>query len=261
MPAMDAARDAGWTGVQGAAADLRSGAAEIALRAAEALAALPPSDLPDAVRTLLGGHPSMAPLWRLGTEVLTGTDHRDAAAGFARRILAERDAVAEAAAPLLGHPVLVLHSYSSALAAAVSRTGARALCARSEPGGEGSVMALRLQAAGLRAELVEDEDALSAARAGAPVVTGADAVGPGGVVNKVRTAALAEAAGTGGGGCFALAGGSKLVAADLPAPQPFERIPMHLFWRVVTEEGALEPRAAAAEAARFPLHPLLAELL
>jgi hypothetical protein len=36
---------------------------------------------------------------------------------------------------------------------------------------------------------------------------------------------------------------------------------MHLFSGVVTEEGALEPRAAAAAAARFPLHPLLAELL
>jgi translation initiation factor 2B subunit (eIF-2B alpha/beta/delta family) len=261
MPAMGPARDAGWAGVQGAAADLRSGAAEIALRAAEALAALPPSDLLEAVRTLLGGHPSMAPLWRLGTEVLTASDHRETAATFARRILAERDAVAEAAAPLLRHPVLVLHSYSSTLVAAVSRTGARTLCARSEPGGEGTVTAFRLQAEDVTAELVEDEDALSAAHAGAPVVTGADAVGPGGVVNKVRTAALAEAARTGGGGCFALAGSSKLVAADVPAPPPFERTPMHLFSAVVTEEGALEPRAAAAAALRFLLHPGLAELL
>jgi hypothetical protein len=261
MPAMDGARDAGWEVVRDAAVDRRSGAAEVSLRAAEALAALPPPDLPGAVRTLVAGHPSMAPLWRLATEVLASGDHRDAAARFARGILAERDAIAEVAAPLLDHPVLVLHSYSSTLVAAVGRTDARALCARSQPGGEGALTALRLRDGGVTAEVVEDEDALAAASDGVPVVTGADAVGPAGVVNKVRTTALAEAARTGGGGCYALAGTSKLVAADVPAPRPFERTPLHLFSAVVTEEAALEPGAAGAAASRFALHPMLAELL
>ena len=261
MPAVGDHRDAGWTAVRDAALDRQSGAREIVLRAAEALAALPRSDLQDALRALVEGHPSMAPLWRLGTVVLGAGDHRDAAAGFARHVLAEREAVSAVAAPLLRHPALVLHSYSSTLIAAVARTGARALCARSEPGGEGAATAQRLREAGAVAELVKDEDALVAAGEGTPVVVGADAVGPSGVVNKVGTGALAEAARSSGGGCYVLAGSSKLLAVDLPAPAPFERVALHMFAAVVTERGPLDARTAAEAAAGHAPHPRLSELL
>jgi translation initiation factor 2B subunit (eIF-2B alpha/beta/delta family) len=261
MPVMGAARDAGWSGVRGAAMDRASGAAEIALRAAEALAALPPSDLLEAIRTLLAGHRSMAPLWRLGSEALQAADHRAASASFARRILAERQGIAEAALPHLRSPVLVLHSYSSTLVAAVALSRARALCARSDPGGEGALTAMRLRERGLSAEVLDDEDAVAAAVAGSPVVTGADAVGPGGVVNKVGTGALAAAARSGGGGCYALAGTSKLLARDVPAPHPFERTELGSFASILTEDGPLGPTEAAAAASRFPLHPALEEAL
>jgi translation initiation factor 2B subunit (eIF-2B alpha/beta/delta family) len=261
MPGMGAGRDRAWGELRDAETDRRSGAAEIALRGAEALAALPPSDLQEAVAALLRGHPSMAPLWRLATEVLGADEHPGTAARFARGLLAGGDRITAVAAPILRVPRLVLHSYSSTLVAVVRSTGAQALCARSEPGGEGRETARSLQEAGLDARLIEDHAALGAAASGVPVVTGADAVGPGGVVNKVGTRVLAEASRRGGAGCTVLAGTSKLLAVDLPAPRPFERIPLDLLERVVTEERALAPGEALLETGRFPLHPELAALL
>ena len=203
----------------------------------------------------------MAPMWRLGTAVLRAADHREAAGAFARRVLAERDAVAATAGPLFRSPALVVHSYSSTVIAAVARTGVRALCARSEPGGEGTATAGRLRQTGLAAEVVEDEEAVAAARAGTPVVVGADAVGPGGVVNKVRTGVLAEAARSGGGGCYVLAGSSKLLSVDVPAPEPFERVPLPGFAAIVTEDAVLDAAAADQAASRHTPHPDLAVLL
>jgi translation initiation factor 2B subunit (eIF-2B alpha/beta/delta family) len=256
MPEVDGA----WNDLRRTAEDTESGAAEIARRAAATLAALPPSDLVEAVRTLVRGHPPMAPLWRLGHAVLSADDHVAAAAAFAARLAGERAAVAAASAPVLGAEV-VTHSYSSTLVAAVAAAGATASCARSEPGGEGRLTAERLTALGVAAHEVDDRDALRAAAEGTTVVTGADAVGPGGVVNKVGTRALAEAARGGGGRCIAVAGGSKLVAADLPAWPPFERVPFGLFTLLLTQDGALTPSDAPRVAARFEVHPALADLL
>lgn len=241
-----------WQAIRDAAADREGGAAEIARRAAESLAALPRADLEAAVRALVRGHPSMAPLRRLGTEVLSAEDHRIAAASFARRLEAEREAVAAAAAALIDGPVVV-HSYSSAMVAAVSRARVPALCARSDPGGEGIDTARRLEAAGLEVRVVEDAEAVRAATDGRLVVVGADAVGPGGVVNKVGTRALAGAAAR----SLVVAGSSKLAATDLPADPPFERTALSSFSAIVTEDGPLSPGEAARKAARFALHPAI----
>jgi translation initiation factor 2B subunit (eIF-2B alpha/beta/delta family) len=203
----------------------------------------------------------MAPLWRLATVALGADEHPTAAAGFARELLSERDRLGAAAVPALRVPRLVLHSFSSTVVAVIRAAGAQALCARSEPGGEGQETARRLQEAGVDARLIEDHVALGAAASGIPVVTGADAVGPGGVVNKVGTRALAEASRRGEGGCTVLAGTSKMVAVDLPAPQPFERIPLDLLERVVTEDGAVAPGEMVLATRRFPLHPDLASFL
>lgn len=250
----------GWTEVRAASGDRRSGAAEIGRRAAEALAALPPGDLQDAVAALVRGHPPMAPLWRLGTEVLSAGDHRDAARRFALALAAERDAVAAAAAPLLGGTVVV-HSYSSTLVAAVALASARALCARSEPGGEGEVTARRLAEMGVEALVLDDEQAAAEAARTDAVVVGADAVGPGGVVNKVGTNRLAEVARRAGRAAIVVAGSSKLIAVDVPAPHPFERVPPASFTAIVLEDGPVHPEEAARRALSFTLHPALERLL
>lgn len=259
MPRVGKRGEIGWAGVEEAAGDILSGAAEIARRAAEALAALPTSDLERGVLTLVEGHPSMASLWRLGSEVLGAVDHATVARAFIGRLDAEAEAVAASAARLLDGPVLV-HSYSSTVVAAVARAGAPALCARSDPGGEGAKTAEALRSRGVSANVIDDGEALRAARERI-VVVGSDAVGPEGIVNKIGTKALAEAAREAGSRCYALTGTSKLLASDLPASHPFERTRLELFTAIVTETGPQMPAEIAATLSGFELHPTLAARL
>jgi hypothetical protein len=249
-----------WKGIREVASDRRSGAAEIVRRAAEALAALPRRDVEEGVLALIGGQPAMAPLWRLGSEALASSDHESAAAAFAVRVVSERDAISGQAASLLPD-VVVVHSLSATVVSAVAAAGARAICALSEPGGEGAMTLAQLAELGVDARLVGDEEALRAVAAAGAVVVGADAVGPGGVVNKVGTLRLAEGAREASTPCYSLSGESKLIGADLPAPHPFERTPLDLFTSVITQEGPLSPTQAAHRARRVVLHPLLADLL
>lgn len=252
-------RDA-WEGIHQAAGDRRSGAAEIVRRAAEALAALPRRDVEEAVLALIRGQPAMAPVWRLGSEALASSDHVAAAAAFAVRVVSERDAIARNAATLLPSLVLV-HSFSGTAIAAVVRARTRAICALSEPGGEGATTVAQLAELGVDARLVGDDEALRAVAEAGAVVVGADAVGPGGVVNKVGTLRLAEEAREASTPCYSLSGESKLIGADLQAPHPFERTPLDLFTSVITQEGPLSPTEAAQRAREHTLHPLLVALL
>jgi translation initiation factor 2B subunit (eIF-2B alpha/beta/delta family) len=216
--------------------------------------------LEKAVAALVRGHPSMAPLWRLGSDALESPDHGAAARDFARRLAAEQKGVSTRAAALLSGTVLV-QSYSGTVVAAVVAAGVRALCARSEPGGAGVLTATRLNERGIQAQVVEDEDAPEHAGRADAVLTGADAVGPAGVVNEVGTRRLAEAATAAGRRALVVAGSSKLVAADLPAPHPFERIPLEVFGGIVTEDETLDPVEAGRRSMNFPLSRALAELL
>lgn len=252
MPLVPAA----WNDVRRLAGDEESGAAEIARRAAVTLSALPRSDLVEAVRALVRAHPPMAPLWRLGDIVLSAEDHVAAARAFARTIRQEAEAVAAASAAALPTVVVTL-SFSSTLVAAVVAAGATAWCARSVPGGEGAVTAERLRAGGVDARVVEDGEAIVLASDGTAVVVGADAVGPGGVVNKVGTRALADAARRGGAPAYAVAGSSKLIAVDLPAPPPFERVPLDRFTALIGESGPVDPKETARAASRHAVPDVL----
>jgi translation initiation factor 2B subunit (eIF-2B alpha/beta/delta family) len=246
----------GWNDIRGAATDRHSGAAEIVRRAAEAVAALPREDVEAALLTLVRGQFSMAPVWRLATDVLNSADHAQTARDFAIQVGAEAERVAEHAAPLLSDPV-VAHSYSSAVIAAVAAADVRAICARSDPGGEGARTAARLAELRVAARLVDDDEAVASVADAAIVVVGADAIGPGGIVNKVGTRALAEAASRHGTPCYSLAGASKLLAVDLPAPDPFERTPLDLFTFVITPEGPWAPDEVARRVTRYTVHPVL----
>jgi translation initiation factor 2B subunit (eIF-2B alpha/beta/delta family) len=250
----------GWDGVHEAAGNRTSGAAEIVRRAAEALAALPSNDVEAAVVTLVRGQPSMAPLWNLGTEVLGSDNYARTARDFAIHVAAESEEIARQAGHLLTDSVVV-HSYSSTVIAAVTASGARAICARSEPGGEGATMAARLADMGVDARLVDDEEALVSVATSAAVVVGADAVGPGGVVNKIGTGALAVEARRQATPCYCLAGESKLLAVDLPAREPFERTATDLFTLVITPMGPLPPEEVARRVGHHIVHPVLIDIL
>src|SRR5436190_6321887 len=106
-----------WLAVMAAARDESSGAAEIARAAAQALSSLDPARVPEAVEALVRGHPSMAPLWRLGTQALAAADHRQGV----RRFLDILDRDAEASrvlAEVLPSTVLTI-SWSSAVTEAL----------------------------------------------------------------------------------------------------------------------------------------------
>src|SRR5438128_418889 len=63
-----------WAILRRTAADRDSGAAVIAREAASALGRVPRERMPEAVGLLLRGHPAMAPLWRLASDVLSERD-------------------------------------------------------------------------------------------------------------------------------------------------------------------------------------------
>jgi len=246
-----------WPTLSNIAADRKSGAAQIARAAAEALKGVAVPDVDPAIRLLLAGHPAMAPLWRLASDVLSAPEPSSGADAFLHRLESD-GAAASTLVPDLP-PWLLTISYSSTVAQAVTQARVRLLtCMRSDPGGEGERMAQAVVP--VRARVIEDEEAIGLVPAAA-VVVGADAVTPSGLVNKVKTRALAEAARQKDVPCYAVAGDSKFVEADLPVETPFERVPLELFTAIATSAGLLSSAEAAERAALARLHPNLMPLL
>jgi len=199
----------------------------------------------------------MAPLWRLASEFLAARDPFTGAEDFLLRLESDRGS-ASVLAPKLP-PTLLTISFSSSVIEAVRQASVeRLLCLRSQPGGEGFRMAAAVTP--VRSGVIEDQQAIELVPADA-VVVGADAVTPSGLVNKVKTRALAEAAREKGVPCYAIAGDTKFVGADLPVAMPFERVPLELFTAIATSDGLLSPAEAAGRAALARLHPNLLPLL
>jgi translation initiation factor 2B subunit (eIF-2B alpha/beta/delta family) len=253
----DALVDDVWATLSSIAADRESGAAQIAAAAAEALKDVTPREMQAAIRKLLAGHPSMAPLWRLASQMLSAPDPVRGADDFLP-LLESDEVAASLLAPVLPPSLLTL-SFSSSVLAAVRRASAsELLCMRSEPGGEGGRMAEAARPTPAR--VIEDDEALELVPAKA-VVVGADAVTPSGLVNKVKTRALAESALGKDVPRYVVAGQTKFVGADLPVGSPFETVPLELFTAIATPFGLLSPSQAEEVASGAFLHPDLAEVL
>ena len=249
--------DDAWATVEALAADAGSGAAEIAREAAGALTAIQESEIQSAIETLLRGHPEMAPLWRLGADVLGAVDSSAGVRTFRERLQRDRRAV-HVAAPALPDRLLTI-SYSSMVTEVVRvRRPASVVCMASEPGGEGVRMAAALSAS-TEAIVIDDEEAIASCPADA-VVVGADAITPTSLVNKVKTGRIAESAGEHGIVCFGIAGETKLVPVELPFGSPFEAMALDLFSGIATPAGLLSPPDASKQAASVGLHPLLLRL-
>jgi hypothetical protein len=249
-----------WATILALAEDRSSGAGEIARRAASALSRVPPKRVREGVQVLIRGHPSMAPLWRLGTEAL-GASHgyREAMHRYLR--ILDRDAMAsEVMAGALPSRIVTI-SWSSAVAEAVRRRRPElVVCMASEPGGEGKLTAEALHQAAGSVEVWDDGEAIAQVP-GQAVVAGADAVTPAGIINKIGTTALADAARRKGVPCYAVAGETKLVADGLPLRAPFESTPLELFTAVAMPEGLLAPDRVGRLARSHPVHPDLVPLL
>jgi translation initiation factor 2B subunit (eIF-2B alpha/beta/delta family) len=257
-PPYDDRVDDAWARVERAAGDMESGAAQIARRAAAALAALRAERIPEAVETLLRGHPTMAPLWRLANDVLSATDPAGAAGSFLRRLDDDGEAGTSAANVLPGR-ILTL-SYSSTLVAAIRlRRPLQTVCMWSEPGGEGWRVAEETRDV-TTPILMDDDEALEQLPAEA-VLVGADAVTPDGVVNKVKTRALAEAARAKGIPRYTVAGTTKFVGATLPLRPGFEVTPLELFTAIAVPRALMSPTEARVHAEAFRLRDELLRLL
>ncbi len=248
-----------WATVERASSDRSSGAAEIAHTAAGALGRLPDDQVMPAIELLLRGHPSMAPLWRLASEILSHPDGASAARGVAAVPEGGRNEGDALASQLAGRRVITL-SYSSSVVELVRRARpAMVLCMRSEPGGEG-IHTAKTMSAWTSAAVVEDDNAMTH-MPGDVVVVGADAVTPGAVVNKIKTRALAEGARARDLPTYAVAGEWKFIAHELPVASPFEATPLELFVGVAGPNGLLDPKRAGEHARTRAIHPKLRPLL
>jgi translation initiation factor 2B subunit (eIF-2B alpha/beta/delta family) len=240
------------------ASDRRSGAAEIAERAAEALCSVAPNELREALAALLDGHPSMAPLWRLASDVIGAPSVPAGASRFLEALGEDRRGPATLA-PHLPERILTI-SWSSGVAETIRlRRPATVLCMLSVPGGEGARTARALQEV-TDARIVDDDQAIRDLPAEA-VVVGADAIAPDHIVNKVKTGVLCEAASSKGVPAYVVGGRTKLVDVALSVSSPFERVPLHLLTAVVVAGALLGPDEVRVAAQRSRLHPSLLPLL
>lgn len=249
-----------WDALRRVAADRRSGAADLALRAADAVALLRSErDVVRAARRLLRAHPAMAPLWRIFAIALEGSP-RDLKR-FRARLEAEGAGVVRAAAgwAIPRRTTALTHSASSSVTATLRASRKRVvevICTVSLPGGEGRPLARRLERDGFEVRVVADAEIGRACADAGVALVGADAVTEAGVVNKVGTLLVAMAAREAGVPCYALAGTSKLLpgAAWNPEAAPaYEATPLGLFDAVITERGPMGPGAVRRTVSRIEI--------
>lgn len=243
-------------GLRALGEDRRSGAAEIADRAAALLEGFCrgqsrnvgndprlPYALGALAETTLGAHPSMAPLLNLANRVQLAAELNNQALPALHRSLTsfrqERRRAAAALARRFARQVrpgatVVTYSYSStvvaALAAARTRLG-RVIVSEGRPGYEGRVVAERLARLDLDVTLVTDAALAEQVEVADLVVVGADAVLAGAYVNKIGTRLLQEQARRRRRPFFVLADTNKFLPAALAAFHRLEEFPARELWR------------------------------
>lgn len=228
------------------AADNRSGAAQIAERAADLILRRANSGdvpSPDAFRQvmldigweLIRAQIAMAPLVNLVNTLLWKIEERetlhglrqavaDAVGQFKRRLRQHSLQVAEESLTLIGDgSVIVTISQSSTVQHALlhaQRAGRRfsVICAESRPGCEGRQTASSLVAYGIPVTLVVDTAAVAAVGDADLVLVGADLLSSAGLVNKVGTRAMALAASAAGVPLHTLCSSEKFLPPGYPIP-------------------------------------------
>lgn len=277
-----------WRQIEAVAADAEASASALGARAAQAvadlakqLAVVDPASGRDLVRAavdmLAAQQPTVAPLASLRNETYLAGDGD--AAELAEHIneLADRQQARVAGVARVGAALIdpgasiMVHSSSSSVRAMLDRARTlaefRVVCTEALPVGEGRLLAADLGAAGFSVELLSDEDAVAWVGGVDLVAFGADAIGPGRVINKVGTSDLARAAANHGVPAYLVAGLDKMLPeplfeAALTAVDSDERIgglselvPLEWFHGVVTEEGVIRPDQLAQRAAALAVHP------
>jgi len=271
-----------WRQVSAAALDEVGSAATVGTDAARAVAELArnvadhapeafPAPISDAVELLIEHHSVMAPIANLRNVVylaLPGGPREVAVAAtdLAERLAASTRLIGKAGAELITQGSTVLtHSASSSvrsvLEVAKSRVAFNVCCTEAMPIGEGIEMAADLTAIGFDVEVLEDDVAVELLPGMDLVMAGADAIGPGFVINKTGTASLARRARAIGVPFYLVAAAEKVLPAQL-----FERavgrlsqeslaevISLDWFTAVVSDVGILAPQEAVALATGRPV--------
>jgi translation initiation factor 2B subunit (eIF-2B alpha/beta/delta family)/uncharacterized protein with PIN domain len=261
--------------------DREHGASALRRKAVELLLALAreddlAGDVSEAAALLAAAQPDMpsiAALARKAAGCRTPEELEQLAGAELTRLDRAMEAVVRHAAALIGDRVTVLtHSHSETVeqalvAARRSGRSFRVLVTESLPLGEGRELAQALTRAEVDATVVADAAVYRAMPEVDLVFTGADAVTPAGVVNKVGTALIALAARAHRRRMYAVCTSDKLTAAAREPGELYDLTPLDLFTGIVTEEGKIAPAALrgrferdAAEEPRFVLDTHLGRL-
>lgn len=232
-------------------ADNRSGASDIALRAAQALIAYADQEQPTSIQEisaqisktaqeLIGHHPSMAGLLRIFNDIFTGLSEVETArlaVDQIRRISNEHIAWVEQANSLLVERtlealpqtgVVMTISYSSAVAKSLLLANKHGyhhevVCLESRPMMEGRELANFLGKHGINTLLVVDAALLSELDRANLVIVGADSMASQGIVNKVGTCLLTLGAMAANVPCYVVGDTNKI----WPARVPLFQFPSH----------------------------------
>jgi translation initiation factor 2B subunit (eIF-2B alpha/beta/delta family) len=257
------------------ASDAHSGASEMLTKAAGSILALPEDvyALPSSEWTAFGielhrGKPSIATLFNLANVIMLEAEAGpEGVRGIRRAVedLMERERrsvteMARTAAEAIDADWIITTSYSSTVSAILgsiaSRRSLRVTVAESFPGGEGRQFAHRLWDMGIESEIIPDSNVFARAARADCALTGADSLTPQGLVNKVGTRALVEAARCHDRPAYGACGQSKFspvaltdmvvaesTASDGPSErsQVFESTPLERFTRIITEDGIFTP--------------------
>lgn len=194
------------------ARDRRSGAAELALAATDALLEWTrrrprpaEAELCAVAGALLLAQPVMAPLIRLANEVALAMDSPRPAAALRRELRQFRRMLRDGPRRIASHfhhrlakigmLSVCTYSYSSTVVRALATSGNRlafVVCSEARPAAEGRRMAATLARAGIPVLFMTDAELIEGSPDAAVLVVGADGVNRSGFQNKAGTELLAE---------------------------------------------------------------------
>ena len=230
------------------------------------LASIPASEWEDFSVALYNAKPSIAPVFNIANTILMQMEHGPHGAHFLHDALLEmmeRERrsglrIAEQAIKHVKGNWFMTTSHSSTVAqvlrAIAKDRWVKVSVAEASPGGEGRQFAKLLSAHGMDAEVIYDSTIFARMEDVDGAISGADSVTHSGVVNKVGTRILAEAAKVNDLPAYAVCGWSKIspvVLSDLVVKtdplgprltehvQIFESTPLDLFSHIITDQGML----------------------
>jgi translation initiation factor 2B subunit (eIF-2B alpha/beta/delta family) len=230
------------------------------------LSAIPTSEWEDFSVAIHRAKPSIAPVFNIANMIMLMMEQGTKEGGSLRQALMEMlererksgTRISEHAAKLIKGRWFMTTSYSGTVAQvlkAMAKTRRiKVTVAESSPGGEGRQFAKLLADQGMEAEVIYDSTVFARMEHLDGAIVGADSVTASGLVNKVGTRALAEAARAHDLNAYAVCGWSKIcpvVLSDLSVSsnslgkrltehvQVFESAPLELFSHIITDQGSL----------------------